>query len=95
MRSCPNADLFDGLIELLAIKDMTRRKFVSLFPKYKAGKIFQIKGIEDFASYTQAKNILIEPMLGPTMKFVGDGEIFETGALRIDVVPRALRVLVI
>ena len=95
VRSCPNADLFDGLIELLAIKDMTRRKFVSLFPKYKAGKIFQIKGIEDFASYTQAKNILIEPMLGPTMKFVGDGEIFETGALRIDVVPRALRVLVI
>ena len=91
VQSCPNADLYDGLIELLAIKDLTRRRFVGLFPKYKAGKLFSIRGIEDLASYTQAKNILIEPMLGPTMKFVGDGEIFETGALRIDVVPKAIR----
>lgn len=95
VQSCPNADLYDGLIELLAIKDLPRRKFVALFPKYKAGKLFSIRGIEDIAAYTQARNILIEPMLGPTMKFVGDGEIFETGALRIDVVPKAIRVLVI
>ncbi len=95
VQSCPNADMFDGLIELLAIKDMTRKKFVSLFPKYKAGKIFQIKGIEDIAAYTQAQNIIIEPMLGPTMKFVADGEIFETGTLRIDIVNRALKVLVL
>ena len=95
VQSCPNADLYDGLIELLAIKDLPRHKFVALFPKYKAGKLFSIRGIEDIAAYTQARNILIEPMLGPTMKFVGDGEIFETGALRIDVVPKAIRVLVI
>lgn len=95
VQSCPNADLTDGLIELLAIKDVPRRRFVSLFPKYKAGKIFQVRGIEDIASYTQARNILIEPMLGPTMKFVGDGEIFETGAVRIEAVPRALRVMVL
>jgi YegS/Rv2252/BmrU family lipid kinase len=95
VQSCPNADLYDGLIELLAIKDLPRRKFVALFPKYKAGKLFSIRGIEDIAAYTQARNILIEPMLGPTMKFVGDGELFETGALRIDVVPKALRLLVI
>lgn len=95
VQSCPNADLTDGLIELMAIKDIPRRKFVSLFPKYKAGKIFRVKGVEDFVSYTQAKNILIEPMLGPTMKFVGDGEIFETGAVRIEVVPKAIRVMVL
>lgn len=95
VQSCPNADLSDGLIELMAIKDIPRRKFISLFPKYKAGKIFRVKGVEDIVSYTQAKNILIEPMLGPSMKFVGDGEIFETGALRIEVVPKAIRVMVI
>lgn len=95
VQSCPNADLFDGLIELLAIKDLPRRRFVALFPKYKAGKLFSIKGIEDIAAYTQARNILIEPMLGPTMKFVGDGEIFETGALRIEAVPKAIRVMVL
>lgn len=95
VQSCPKADLTDGLIELMAIKDMPRRRFVALFPKYKEGKIFQIKGVEDIVSYTQAKNILIEPMLAPTMKFVGDGEIFETGAVRIEVVPKAIRVMVL
>lgn len=95
VQSCPNADLTDGLIELMAIKDLPRKKFISLFPKYKAGKIFQVRGVEDIVSYTQAKNILIEPMLGPVMKFVGDGEIFETGALRIEVVPHAIRVMVL
>lgn len=93
VQSCPNADLSDGLIELLAIKDIPRRRFVSLFPKYKAGKIFEVRGIEDIATYTQAKNIMIEPMLAPKMKFVGDGEIFETGALKVDIVPKAIRVL--
>jgi diacylglycerol kinase family enzyme len=95
VQSCPKADLSDGLIELLAIKDMTRRRFISLFPKYQKGKLFEIKGVESFATYTQAKNIVIEPMLGPTMKFVGDGEIFETGAVRIDIVPEAIRVVVL
>ena len=95
VQSCPKADLYDGLIELMAIKDLPRRKFVALFPKYKAGKLFSIRGVEDIVSYTQAKNIVIEPMLGPTMKFVGDGEIFETGSLRVEVVPKAVRVLVL
>jgi len=95
VNSCPNADLSDGLIELLAIKDLSRTKFVSLFPKYKAGKLFEIKGVEDIASYTQAKSITIEPMQGPTMKFVADGEILETGAVRLDIVPGAIRVLTI
>lgn len=93
VNSCPNADLNDGLIELLAIKDLSRTRFVSLFPKYKAGRIFDIKGIEDLASYTQAKSITIEPMEGPTMKFVADGEIMDTGAVRLDAVQSAIRVL--
>lgn len=95
VQSCPRADLSDGLIELLAIKDVSRMKFLSLFPKYKAGKLYDIKGFNDIAAYTQAKNIIIEPMLAPRMKFVGDGEIYETGALKLDVVPKAIRVLVL
>ena len=95
VQSCPNADLYDGLIELMAIKDLPRRRFVALFPKYLSGKLFSIRGVEDIVSYTQAKNILVEPMLGPKMKFVGDGEIFETGPIRIDIVPKAIKVLVL
>ena len=68
---------------------------MALFPKYKAGKLFSIKGIEEITSYTQAENIIIEPMMGQTMKFVGDGEIFETGSLRVEIVPKAIKVLVL
>ena len=92
VQSCPRADLSSGLIELMAIKDISRRRFIALFPRYKRGRIFDTRGIDDIISYTQAKNIIIEPMLGQTMKFVGDGETFETGVLHIDIVPRAIRV---
>lgn len=95
VNSCPNADLSDGLIELLAIKDLSRRRFVALFPSYKAGNLFKIKGVKELAAYKQAKNIVIEPMLGPVMKFVADGEILETGSVRIDAVPGAIKVMVL
>lgn len=93
VESCPNADLSDGLIELMAIKDIPRRRFVALFPSYKAGRILDRKGLEDVISYRQAKSITIEPMLGPEMEFVGDGEMFRTGPVRLEAVPGAIRVL--
>ena len=95
VQSCPRADLSDGLIELMAIRDISRLRFISLFPKYKAGRLFEVDGADELFTYTQARNIIIEPMLGPTMKFVGDGEIFETGTLRIDIVPDAIRTLML
>ncbi|NLY87921.1 MAG: hypothetical protein GX083_05195 [Clostridiales bacterium] len=91
--SCPRADLYDGLLELMAIKDVTRRKFVSLFFKYKNGKILDIDNRDEILEYEQAKNIVIEPLAASTMKFVADGEGFETGVLKIEVAPRAIRVL--
>lgn len=93
VNSCPNADLSDGLLELLAIKDLPRRRFIALFPQYKKGEIFSIKGVEELASYKQAKEITIEPLAGPLMQFVGDGEIFETGSIKIEVIPNAIKAL--
>lgn len=95
VNSCPDADLSDGLMELLAVKDLSRRRFISLFPAYKAGRLFRIKGVDDLVSYTQAKSVIIEPMLAPTMKFVGDGEIFDTGAIKLRVIHDAIRVMVL
>ena len=95
VNSCPFADMNDGLIELLAIRDLPRRRFVALFPKYKAGKLFDIKGFDELALYTQAKSIVIEPLLDPLMKFVADGEILETGMLKIDVIENAIKVMTI
>ena len=93
IRSCPYADLSDGLIELMAITDVPRRKFIRLFPKFMAGKIFEAgEDVLKIIAYKQAKDILIEPLAGPTMRFVADGEILETGALHVEIVPEAIRV---
>lgn len=92
--SCPYADLSDGKAEVLAIKDIPRRRFLALAPKYQKGKIFEVKGIEKLAIYRQAKKINIKPATG-VMKYVADGEVFKTDSIDIEVVENAIRVLVI
>jgi len=91
--SCPRAVLDDGLAELLIVNNITRRKFLSLVPDYKAGKLFEMKGTEGLIKYKQARNIKIEPLNG-TMSFVADGEIFETGTIDIELVDKAIKVLI-
>lgn len=88
--SCPHADLYDGLLELLIVRDIKRREFLGLVPKYKAGKILEVPGVERFIKYTQAKEIIFEPVAAPTMKFVGDGELFECGALKVETAKQAI-----
>ena len=92
IRSCPFALLDDGQMELMAIQDMPRRKFVRLFPKFRAGRIFEIENIEDYITYRRAENITIEPLLAETMRFVTDGEVIETGKLNVKIQPRMLKV---
>lgn len=91
IESCPNAVLDDGLIELLAIKDMSRMSFISKFPKFKAGRLFDIKDVDDIATYKQVKRITVEPLRGETMEFVIDGEVYNTPKIEVEIKPRALK----
>ena len=92
IRSCPFAILNDGELELMTIRDLGRVSFLSKFPKYRAGMLFQIPGIESLATYRRAKEIIVEPLASDKMKFVADGETFETGVVKIEVIPKALKV---
>lgn len=94
VQSCPKASLNDGLLELLVVKNITRKRFISLFPKYKAGRIFEAADFDRICKYRQAKTIRIEPLANETMQFAGDGEIFETHSIEISVVKDGIRVLV-
>ena len=94
--SCPNANLNDGLLELFIANDLSRTKFLKIVPKYKSGNIFDVPNEDNtIYKYTQAKKIEITPNTAETMKFVGDGEIFETGKLIVEVVCDALNVVCI
>lgn len=92
--SCPHADLQNGKIEVQAIMDIQRKSFASLFPKYKAGRIEEIRNYNKIVKYTRAENIVIEPLKDKTMAFVADGEIVESEALNIDILPNAMKVLI-
>ena len=92
VESCPNAMLDNGLIELLLVKDITRRYLVRVFPAFKAGKLQEIPGVEQHIIPMRAKEITFVPNEGK-MKFVADGEIRETGAITVRVLPHKLAVL--
>lgn len=92
IRSCPFAILDDGELELMAIEDMSRVSFVSKFPKYRSGMLFEIKGVDNIVSYRRAKEIVVEPLADETMKFVADGETLHTGKVKIEIVPKAITV---
>jgi len=90
IRSCPFALMDDGKIELMAIKDMSRISFVSKFPKFRAGRMFDINGVEEFATYKRVKEAVFEPLKGETMKYVADGEVMNTGTIKVEIDPKAL-----
>lgn len=90
IRSCPYAILDDGKLELMAIRDMSRISFVSKFPKFRAGRMFDIRGVEEFATYRRVREAFIEPLKSDTMKYVADGEVMNTSAIKVKVEPKAL-----
>ena len=90
--SCPNADMSDGLLELLVVNNISRTKFVKLVPSYKSGKILELPNEGNWLfKYAQVKKLEIIPNNG-RMKFVGDGEIFDTGKLSVEVIRDAIKV---
>lgn len=93
VESCPRARMDNGKIELLVVGNISRRYFLKVFPKFKSGRVFEIPDVQRHICSLQAGQVKIEPA-GGTMKFVADGEILETGALTVDVIPGALTVMV-
>ena len=90
--SCPRADMSDGLLELLVVNNVSRTKFLQLVPSYKGGKLLDVPDKKcEIYKYAQVKKLEIIPNNG-RMKFVGDGEIFDTGRLSVEVVRDAIRV---
>lgn len=92
--SCPYADIYDGLAEVLVVDDIKRRQFIHIVPKYKKGEIFEVEGIEKLTKYCRARELCIEPLDAHTMHFVADGEVYETGAIKLEMVKQAIWVMV-
>jgi sphingosine kinase len=88
MRMAPHADLTDGLIDLVIVREATRRQMLRLLPKVFDGGHVHSPLVE----YVQAKEFSLIPEVDETVNV--DGELLERSPVHIKMMPQALQVLV-
>jgi diacylglycerol kinase family enzyme len=72
------------------IKDIPRRKFPSLLPKYQKGTHFNYKGIEEILIYKKAKKLTIY-VNGGDVRICTDGEITRAEKVTLEMIPGAVK----
>jgi len=88
-KSNPVAELDDGIMDIGLIRDIPRRKFPALLPKYQKGTHFEAKGIEEILIYKKSKKLTIHAN-GESMRLCTDGEISLADKVTLEMVPSAI-----
>lgn len=91
--SNPTASLFDGELDVNVVRSVSRRKLLSLLPRYMKGTHMSMPGIEKIMAAVRGKKLTLTPSFGK-MRISTDGEISVTGALSVEAVKDAFSVLV-
>lgn len=86
MRICPGADLTDGLLDVVVVGPLSRRRFLRLFPRVFKGTHVDTDAVQVF----RAREVVLE---GPPLAVYADGEAFGHLPLTARVVPGAMRVV--
>lgn len=93
IKGSPKARTNDGKLDIMLIKPVNRRTFVTFFPKYKKGIHLQEQGLAHKLDYRQCGGLSIVPK-GGTMRLCVDGEIVSAEAVDFTIVPKAIRFVV-
>ena len=93
IKSNPCAVVQDGLMDVNIIRNVTRREFLGLFPKYSKGTHMEVPGIERLLDARQCRKVVVEPH-GDKMRLCVDGEIVDAGRVEFECIPAAFRLLV-
>ncbi len=94
IKGVPRSVLDDGLMDVSLVRGgVTRRYFVSLFPKYQKGTHLEDPRIQGVIDYRQEKALTVTANQGPLQLCV-DGEIRTCGKVSFRVVPKAIRFIV-
>lgn len=86
MRMCPGADLTDGLLDVVVVNPLARRRLIALFPRLFKGTHVDHPSVEVF----RARSVSLE---GSPLAVYADGEAFGHLPLSCEVVPGSLRVV--
>ena len=87
MLICPQADPYDGLLDVTIIHPVGRLKLLRLFPEMYSGKFVRDACVEQL----RVREATVE---GPGLVGFGDGEMLGAAPLQVCSVPRALPVFV-
>lgn len=91
--AAPKAEINDGLLEITAVKKLTRLQFISMVKGYKNGTHLDDPRYKDFIHYCRGKKVTLETP-EPT-KICIDGEIFETDTVTVELLPKALNFVIL
>lgn len=95
-KAAPAADISDGLLDVLVVKNMSRTRFISLIGDYKNGTHLNTETLDgmpkfrDILEFRRAVGLHIKG----AHRFAADGEIIdvESGILDVSVIPNAINV---
>jgi diacylglycerol kinase (ATP) len=86
MQMCPQAELDDGLLDVVVVNRLTRRRLLALFPRLLKGTHVTDPAVE----VRRAREVVLD---GPELAVYADGEPFGHLPVTCTVVPRALTVV--
>lgn len=91
-KSSPRARLADGILDVCFIKDISRRKFVSIVSKYRSGEYLDMEKLQSILEYHRAKSVKIK--FDQPHNICIDGEIIKTDSVSMNVIPKKLGILI-
>ena len=93
VKSNPLACVHDGLMNVNIVKNISRTRFLTLFPFYKKGTHGNVRGIEKYITNTGCRKITIKPN-GDSMRICVDGEVFSAGVTELEILHDAYKFVV-
>lgn len=88
INSNPTASVSDGFISVNIIKNVTRRKFISLLPHYMKGTFLKLRDIEKIILTKKCKKVSVTPY-EKKIRMCNDGELTDAYKTEFEVVHNA------
>ncbi len=93
--AAPDANLQDGLLDVILVKKISRVRIAQVLAKYKAGRHLRdgkvVPELSKIMEYRRAKNVVIEPLEKADMIVNLDGECGPASGLTAKILPQAAR----
>ena len=91
-KSSPKARLADGLLDVCFVKNISRRKFISIVGKYRSGEYLDMEKLKSILEYRQAKRVDLR--FSRPQNVCIDGEVVKTESFSMRIIPQKLSILI-